>query len=633
MSNDFRRAIEEIKLRAPIEDVVREHVPTLKKAGALWTACCPFHEEKTPSFKVDPRRGTWHCYGACSEGGDQISFVERFTGLGFMEALEILAARSGVEIPKTSRSGARQDPKSDPAYDLLLRASRFYAKELCGEAGRGALEYLKQRGLSDEIIGQFGLGWAPASGRELTHLAREQGIAFELLEQSGLARKNDQGRAYDFFRGRLMIPIRDAEGRTVGFGARRLGDDGGGPKYINTPETELFKKNKLVYGFDQALPEARRSRHLILVEGYTDVMAAHQVGLKQVGAVLGTSTTQNHATLVRRCGAHRISLVFDGDAAGSQAARRALHGLLHLDVEIHIVRLPEGQDPCDLLLKDGAEAFLARIEEAPDWFTLLCDDLAGLRGAQLSKSVDDLLELIVLVDRPVHRQSLIQGLAERIGLDVEALREQWRTSLQGRRRSRPAPGLAGSDLAPDDLLQPQAAPRTVDPRMRRHFEGLVGAVLLDASLVPLVRPHAISCEDEDLSRILEVVLEMYEDLDAVIDASSVLTALGDHPARNKVASLVDHASCATSPKVLLEGSLNGLHRRHEGQREEQLKSRFLELEVSIREATDEVTRKQARTELARVSAELTEVLRCGRTPEESSPSEESSVPHVSQTTH
>ncbi|MFT7667866.1 MAG: DNA primase [Planctomycetota bacterium] len=637
MSQDFRRAIEEIKLRAPIEDVVREYIPTLKKAGSLWTACCPFHQEKSPSFKVDPRRGTWHCYGACAEGGDQIAFLERFSGLQFIEAMEILAARTGVEMPKMGGRDREEKRKDDPAIDMLKRATEFYAKALYGSEGRQALKYLLGRGLSEETIERFCLGWSPANGRELVGFARDQGLGLELLERGGLARKNDSGHGYDFFRGRLMIPIRDLDGRTVGFGARRLGDDGGGPKYINTPETPLFKKSQLVYGFDLALLEARRERHVILMEGYTDVMAAHQVGLTRVGAVLGTSTTDSHAKLVRRAGARRVSLVFDGDEAGGKAAKRALHGLVPLDIEIQIVRLPKGADPCDLLLADGADAFMGLVDAALDWFALLCSDLAGKRGAELSEAVDEILELVTRVKRPVHRSSLIQELAETLSIPVDDLREQWRTSTGGRRRPKRQAAVqnASASSSSDEDSEAEAAAYAQDgddagpnqepviqapedPILRKLFAEMVGAVLLDASLVPLVRPHSNVCKDEDLSRILEVVLEMYEDLDAVINTSSVLTALGDHPARKKVASLAEYASSAASPKELLEGSLNSLRRRNDGRREAQLKAEFLALEQQIFEAADEVAQTAAQAEQERVLLELNEVLRLGRIPTDES---------------
>jgi len=636
LSHEFRRAIEEIKLRAPIEDVVREHVPSLKKAGAVWKACCPFHDEKTPSFVVDPRRGTWHCFGACAEGGDQIAFVERFSGLGFLDALEVLAARTGVDVPRGRGRGGERREADDPGYALLEGAARFYAERLAAPEGRAAREYLTGRGLSEATLADFGLGWAPAGGRELCGWARQgaaagpaggPGSSLDLLERCGLARRNESGHGYDFFRGRLVIPIRDERGRTVGFGARRLGE-GDGPKYINTPETPYFKKGRLVYGFDKALAEARKARHLILVEGYTDVMAAHQVGLRRVGAVLGTSTGTDHAGLLRRCGARRIHLVFDGDEAGTLAARRALAGLLPLEVELSVVRLPIGEDPCDLLLREGAEAFLARIEAAPDWFEVLCGELEGRRGAELSQGVDELLELLQHVPRPVHRRSLVQELADRLGVGIETLREQWRSGARGRRRPAPAtPPATAPEPSPDG-----EAPGEPEARVLQAFRGLVGAVLLDPSLVPLVRPLADECQDVGLSRILEVVLGMYEDLDAVIDPSSVLTVLGDHPARKQVAGLAEHAGRAASPKELLDGCLESLRRHHEGRRVDELKARFLVLEQRIREATDEVAQSAARSELERVANELTEVLRCGRTPEEEpSPTDGLPVHRVSPT--
>ncbi len=639
MSEDFRRAIVEIKQRAPIEDVVREYVPGLKKAGALWVACCPFHEEKSPSFKIDPRRGTWHCYGACDDGGDQISFVERFNGVGFMEAVEILAARTGVEIPRSS--GRREQRRDDPGYPLLTRAARFYQRQLQEPEGAAARRYLDERGLDESTLEDFGIGWAPANGQALVDLARGSDVPFEQLERCGLARRNDSGRSYDFFRGRLMIPIRDLEGRTVGFGARRLGDDGGGPKYINTPETELFKKNRLVYGLDLALTEARRARHVILVEGYTDVMAAHQAGLKRVGAVLGTSTTENHASLMRRTGARRISLVFDGDEAGSRASRRALRGLLPLEVDLHIVRLPQGQDPCDLLLAEGAEGFLGRVEAAPLWSDLLFEEVSSLSGSRLSEEVDELLELIALVKRPVQRHSLAEELAEATRIPLDTLREQWRTNPASRAAARAAaaPALGPQGSASEGSQEGSAgsseggpAPEPVDPDLVRIFGELVGALLLDASLVPLVRPHVELCQDQDLARLLEVVLEMYEDLDAEIDASSVLTALGEHPARRRVGTLVEHAALATSPQVLLEGSLASLRRRTDGRREAQLRNRFNELEQFLQNAAGDAA-QAARQEQKCVLDELTELLRKGRAPQDQSPGPAVHAEPITQPTH
>ena len=592
---------------------MREHVPSLRKSGALWVACCPFHEEKTPSFKVDPRRGSWHCFGACAEGGDQISFVERITGVQFLEALEILAARTGVELPRKGRRDERRE--DDPTWGVLAAAVGYYREVLKSDEGRLAREYLRQRGLSEETTMAFGLGWAPAAGQALVEYARRERLAWEPLAGCGLVRKNDRGRPYDFFRGRLMIPIRDVEGRTVGFGGRRLGDDEGGPKYVNTAETPLFKKGRLVYGLDLALAEARRERHLILVEGYTDVMAAHQVGVQRVAAVLGTSTTEDHAARIRRCGAKRISLVFDGDEAGHRAARRALAGLLPLETGIEVVTLPSGQDPCDLLLGEGSEAFLERVDSGQEWFEFLLAGLDRLSGAELSEEVDAVMELLARLPRPVHRQSLLAELSHRIGMSVESLREQWRTSVAGRRRKRPvaAPDPNRGELSPEPL----PSPRRADPGLLRAFSEVLGAVLLDNSLVPLLRPVASHCEDEDLRRILEIVLELYEDEEAVIDVGTVLTALADHPARSHVAGLAENASRAASPKELLEGGLEYVRLHLRRGREAELRARVLELEELISDPAAGEAAQTARGEQVEVLAELTALLRSDKSPGES----------------
>ncbi len=629
MSHDFRRAVEEIKLRAPIEDVVREYMPTLTKRGALWKACCPFHSEKTPSFTVSPSRGTWHCFGACSTGGDQISFVQEVTGLSFMEALEILADRTGVELPRSGGGSRERGP--DPAFDVLRRVASFYQEVLAGPEGAAARTYLAERGLTGETLSAFGVGFSPASGQAVVDLARAERLPWELLDRTGLARKNDRGGAYDFFRGRLMIPIRDAEGRTVGFGARRIGDEAGGPKYINTAETPLFKKSQLIYGLDLALREARREKHLILVEGYTDVMAAHQVGLARVGAVLGTATTEDHARLVRRSGARRVSLVFDGDEAGSQAARRALRGLLHLEVDLEVVTLPAGQDPCDLLIRGGAEAFLAQVEGGRDWFAHELAGLEGLVGVRLSQEVDELLSLLRCLKRPVHRQSLVGELAQHLGVSVEALREQWNTSEAGRRersaaaresergdaeRGPAAARMSGEPSERQQAPEAPAPPRQVDPRIERAYGELVGAVLLDSSLVPLARPWVEYCEEVHLRRLLELVLEMYEDVEAEITAGTLLTALGEDPARDRVVPLVANAANAASPKALLEGALDYLNTRRVERRIRDLRRRAAELENNLKGAPDEAARRAAEDDLRKVLAELRALLQRQKSPSE-----------------
>ncbi len=579
LDDDLRRAIETIKLRAPIEEIVRERVPALRKAGSLWAACCPFHEEKTPSFKVDPRRQSWHCFGACSTGGDVISFLERMDNLEFREVLEILAARTGVELPETRRKEAAGD--EDQGLAVLAHAERAFQEALATREGRGAREYLEGRGLATNTIEAFALGWAPSSGRAVVDLAAKLSLPVDVFEHAGLVRTNDAGRRGDFFRGRLVIPIRDWRGRTVGFGARRLTDDEqSGPKYINTPETRWFKKSTLVYGLDRALEKVRRSGRLVLVEGYTDVMAAHQAGVTNVAAVMGTATTEDHAAIVRRTGARRVTLVFDGDEAGRKAAWRALAGLLSLDVELDVVCLPGEQDPCDLLVREGAAAFLAHLEVARGWFDHVMESLHGLRGNELAREVDRILALLGALRSPVHREARLAELAERLAMPVERVREQFELTPE-RARSR-AVARARAKTPPGAMTEtPPEAQITVDPRSKRAWECVLGAVLLDASLLPLARPHLSSCPDEGVLAVFERVLELYADVEATIDETSVLAALADHPARERVVPAAHLARTAESPRTLLEGSLRWLQDRDVDAQKASLAASIADLERRV----------------------------------------------------
>ena len=573
MSDAFRQAIEDIKLKCPIEDVVRERVATLKQAGALWVACCPFHEEKTPSFKVDPRRGTWHCYGACGTGGDQISFVERSYNVEFREALEILAGRAGVVLPSRG-SNAREDQRRYGAlYDALERAEGLYRKQLRGPRGREALEYLRGRGLSDGTLDAFGVGLALAGRGSRTDTlaarAARRDVPLEVLEGAGLVRRRDDGSAYDFFRERITFPVRDLKGRTVGFGARRLVDDDPRvPKYVNTSETPLFRKGQLVYGLDRALAHARREGRLTLVEGYTDVMAAHQVGIPTVVAVLGTSTTDEHAALVRRAGARRVDLVFDGDEAGRRATLRALHGLLPIDVALRIVRLPGGSDPCEFVMEHGAEAFQAELDRGPDWFEHLSAEVAGLPRGERWRAADELLALVARLPRPLQRDEHLELLAERLGIPVAGVREQFESLPERRRearrkaeaeRSRAAARRATTQGDGPEVEAPTVGGR--DPgRVLTDHERLVAAVVLLAEAPEDLGGRAERCPDDELRRILDAIVDLRArgvrpDLDAV------LCEISGDPARDRVVDLVDFLSLSCSdvtPRGLLAEACHNL---------------------------------------------------------------------------
>jgi DNA primase len=569
---DFRRAIEEIKLRAPIETIVGETVELKQKGRDHW-ACCPFHEERTPSFKVDVREGTWYCFGACRKGGDVIKFVQERGNMTFMDAMELLAAQTGVELP---RRKARRTKENDPGLAALSFAASYFQAELRREEGREARRYLASRRFEENAIEAFGLGWSPRNGRRFLKAAEAEKIPADALVDVGLARRRDgNGELYAFFRGRLMIPIRDQRGATIGFGGRVVGDDDG-PKYVNTSETRYFHKGQVIYALDRALEHVRARGHLVLVEGYTDVIAAHAAGLPNVGAVLGTATTEMHAALVRRAGTRRVSLVFDGDEAGRRAAWRGLEGLLPLQVKLEVVPMPEGVDPADVLMGDGGvAAFTARLETGLSWldFVVECVEARRSEGPRaFSQEVDRALELMLRLPSPVEIDAAADDMAGRLKLPLDTLREQLRLIKDRRKgRGRPAPsnqgdpsGRPGNARGPGGAAEAGAVsagrgagsqnPRSqpLDLRVVRAYEALLGAALADASLVPRLRTHIQGCPDPVLASLFQVLVDLWDNEDADITVTLFLNSVQDPAARDRVLPIREEARKADSAQNLFE---------------------------------------------------------------------------------
>jgi len=612
---EFRQFIERVKLRTPIEVVIGERLSALRKRGALYWACCPFHQEKTPSFAVDPRRGTWRCYGACGEGGDVLSFVERFDGLSFLEALRLLARQCGEELPERSLHGRAKGDEAalEARHELLRWAGEIYRRAWRGPDAREAREYMLRRGLSEPTLEAFGVGWASASGQDLVGAAQRDGKPLDWLCEAGLLRRTEGGRHYDFFRGRVLIPIRDRLGRVVGFGGRLLGSaaegEGGtgeprGPKYLNTPETPLFHKGRLIFGLDLAANPIRSTHQLLVVEGYTDVMAAHQAGWKNAVAVLGTATTDDHAALIRRSGARTVVLVFDGDEAGRKASLRALAGLLKLPIELRVAVLPEGRDPGDLLVEaSGAEVFNSCVEGAREWFDWCLLGLEGKRGSELANAVEERFPLLARVARPLERSARLSELARFLGLPEVDVRAQWAAFERAQRPSVqpavPAPALPRTNAR-------AATHGSAEQRSASAYSLLIGALLLDNSLVPLYTHLADGCPEGELAALFRTLLELYEhdESGAPIDASALMTALGDHPARVRVVALATMAEQAESPAILARDQARFLERVRAERDLEPLKHAVLE------SAADPALGPEQTAALERLHREL----RTGRVP-------------------
>lgn len=493
---DYRRFVERVKQAASIEEVVMARVPGMRQAGALYKACCPFHDERTPSFVVTPARGTWHCFGACGEGGDVIRFLEKLDGLTFREAVEELARQHGIEIPRSSRVGRERSAREVAALEALERAQRLYQRRLLSPQAAEAQRYLAGRDLRPATLEVFGVGFAPG-GNALVSAAREAGFSEQALLDAGLARRRDDGRLQDFFYARITIPIRAADGQTLGFGARLLpGVEG--PKYVNSPDSPLFHKGRLIFGLDQAREAVRREKRILLMEGYTDVMACHQVGLRTAVAVLGTATTEEHGKLVRRSGAKQATLVFDGDAAGRKAVSRALQGLLTIEgLRIDVALPPEGLDPADVCQKDP-DALRRALERPTPWFDFLLEGIAALERDQRPAAVRELLALLKRLPSPVERENLLAEASARLGWSKQALLaegqrlERGPGEPRGTTAARAQTGAQSDAQAAQGGRSPRAGLRRggearPSPREARAWGELLAALLQDNALIEVRR--------------------------------------------------------------------------------------------------------------------------------------------------
>ena len=358
--------IDDLLNRSDIVEVVSSRVQ-LKKSGKNYTACCPFHQEKTPSFTVSQEKQFYYCFG-CGAGGNALGFIMDHDHLEFPEAVEELASRAGVEVEREASSGGPRQPRqpaNSPLYDLLSAASDYYRGALRNHPQRdAAVNYLKQRGVSGIIARDFALGFAPPGWDNLSKQLGGDNLQQQALIEAGLLVENaETKRRYDRFRDRIMFPIHDSRGRIVGFGGRVLGDDK--PKYLNSPETAVFHKGQELYGLYEARKHNRQLSEIIVVEGYMDVIALAQQGLRNAVATLGTATSEEHIKRLFRV-VPNILFCFDGDNAGRKAAWRALEatlGNLKDGLQARFLFVPEGEDPDSLIRSEGLEAFQARIAQ------------------------------------------------------------------------------------------------------------------------------------------------------------------------------------------------------------------------------------------------------------------------------
>jgi DNA primase len=499
--------VDDIKQRLDIVELIGGYV-TLQKAGHNHKGLCPFHGEKTPSFIVFPDTQTWHCFGACSTGGDVFTFIMRQEGLDFTQALRLLAARAGVELAPLSVTQIALRDELDRLRALNAAAAAYYHRLLvetpAGEAARG---YLQRRGVQRETMRAFQLGYAPDQWHGLQEHLRAQRYTVEEMLEVGVLTKNDAGNIYDRFRERILFPVRDERGHVIGFGGRALGE--GQPKYLNTPDSPLFDKGSALYGFDLARASIRDSETAIVVEGYMDVVIPHQCGVTNVVACMGTALTGAHIDALKRI-TRTLILALDADEAGLRAVERGAEtarqglarrvtpvisgeGLIRyeerLDAEIRVLALPEGYDPDELILQDRArwDRLVAEALPVAEFLYRQALQSADLTTAKGKRAVvDRLLPLLAAIDNPVERSHYVQRLAQAVRVEERALLPELRR-LRGEGGARPlrrAPAAAASD--PDaPAAEAPAAEAHLSPA--QHLEGRCLALLLASpTLLPEV---------------------------------------------------------------------------------------------------------------------------------------------------
>lgn len=522
--------IQDVLARTDIVSLIERYVP-LKKAGANYAACCPFHNEKSPSFTVSPTKQFYHCFG-CGAHGTSIGFLMEYSGLSFRDAIKDLAQQAGMQVPEEDKADAAQRAHSHSLIEIMAQASRFYRDQL--KQAPDAIAYLKKRGLTGEVAARFGIGYAPAGHQALKQCfgARYEDAA---LVEAGLVLQNDAGRRYDRFRERVMFPIQDQRGNVIAFGGRIIGP--GEPKYLNSPETPLFEKGRELYGLPQARQAIRDSGCVVVVEGYMDVVALAQYGFSAGVATLGTATTPMHIQKLFRQ-AERVVFCFDGDKAGVKAARRALENSLEQladDKEIRFLFLPAEHDPDSYIREHGLEAFHRAVGEAMPLseylLKILKADLNLATAEDRARMIHEAKALVPRISAPILRLQTVRMLAEESGLNhdevMTALGIKANASGSNRKNAPPARAPRSNKLS---ILRQLLFALANFPELCAKLPADLPELASHADEWPLIQRlidlHDDGCSDEAL---LPALLERFRDTPQQAIAGELMMQSAQNP--------------------------------------------------------------------------------------------------------
>jgi len=479
MSRFTPETIERVRDAADIVEIVSAHTD-LRRQGERFVGLCPFHDERTPSFSVKPRDGFYYCFG-CEAGGDAIRFVQEKEGLAFPDAVESLGERYGIEVERES-----EDPKAEEARrrrgrlgEALERVAAFYEAYLweAPKAAKARAYLTEERGLGEEVLRGFGVGYAPSAWDSVLTRGQRAGFSVDELLAAGLIQrsKNKPGSHYDRFRARIAFPVRDHRGRVVGFGARGMSPDAK-PKYLNSPESEMYRKSNTLYGIDRARGPIARGGRAVVVEGYTDVLALHGAGVEEAVAVMGTAITPDQLKLLGGY-AEEVVLALDADRAGREAMLRAQRVAGSARLRLLVAAMPEGEDPAELLASEegGARlraALAGAVELSVFHARAILDDADLATPAGRDRALDEIVPVLAAMGETITRQEMLREVADRLDTDSELIASRLKDGRAVARRARPAPsgGSSGSDGAPDRQEPPRR--RQATPREAREYRML-----------------------------------------------------------------------------------------------------------------------------------------------------------------
>lgn len=483
--------LDDLRRQADIVRVVQDYV-TLKKKGANWMACCPFHKEKTPSFSVSPAKEIFYCFG-CHKGGSVFNFVMEMERVSFPEAIRIVAEKSGVALPKLAQDDRFEERQRDIDEVIQLNswALEWWQQQLGSSEARYAREYLEKRQLAPETIDTFKLGYAPDNWDALSTYLKQKGANANQIERSGLVVKKEEGGSYDRFRGRLMFPVLDIRGRPIAFGGRTLKPDEGA-KYINSPETAAYTKGRNLFGLNLTRDEIRRQGYAILVEGFLDLIVPYQFGVRNIVASLGTALTPEQVKLLGRF-ARKVVVNYDGDRAGVQAAKRAIELLLAEELEVKVLVLPDNSDPDEFIRNAGANEYQRRRGEAQPHIQFVIDQAVRDRNlsspAEKEAAIEEVLPYVRAVRSRIQRREYFDIAMDSLRVVDPPLRRELWQSVRGRIQGVTP---AAVSVSPVKFSRPTVAE-----------ERLLALLIADADARRMILPRL---ENEDLAGLLTAAI-------------------------------------------------------------------------------------------------------------------------------